>query len=159
MKNSWVNKNLKVINMTPYKVDELGYLYLFECERIDKNGKEIPFLQMTQTFQPYKLHLAANNLYRELKLQNIEFTSLNRKDNRDVQWAIEKAISAHDKIKEINHDELDEDYWNYKEEPSADPDDVSKIVKNKIDEWKKEDKGSWYTSAQSFVKNIMNKKS
>ena len=145
--------------MIPYKVEELGYLYLFECARPTENGKDVPFLQMTQTFQPYKLHLAANNLYRELKSLNVEFTSLNRKNNRDIQWAIEKAIKEHDKVDEINHDELDEEYWNYKEEPFADPDEVSEIVKNQITKWKKEDEDEWYTSAKNFIKHIMHKKS
>jgi hypothetical protein len=145
MPNYYVNKSLKVIDATPYKIENYGYLYLLHC--INTKTQKT-FYQVTQEFEPYKLNLSPNNIYRHIKEKNVKVISLNRGEEKDLNWAVEKAKNLVEKKKD------DFDYWNYKEEKPADPDYVSKLLQNKINEWKKEDENHWYAKAKNFVKKI-----
>ena len=145
MPNYYVNKGLQITEATPYKIEGYGYLYLFHC--INPKTKT-SFYQITQEFEPYKLHLSPNNLYRHMKEKDVKITSLNQGEEKDLTWAIKKAKHLVDNKKD------DFDYWNYKEPIPADPDYVSELLQDKINQWKKEDENHWYAKAKNFVKKI-----
>lgn len=181
MPNYWSNKSLEVISATPYPVHGYGYLYIFRCVRRVKN-KEIPFYQVSQIFVNSKIELTPKNIYTHFKkMEGVvgisPITSLNRKEERGLDWAIGKATVYADSQNAENSEEtseteqaegttpIEEPVTEKVEEPAkktADPEWVSNLLKETIEKWNSENKekgNNWYNRAKRFVKVVIaNKK-
>ena len=153
-----------VVDATPRLIQDYGYLYVFTCSRPYRN-KDIKFLKMSQIFEKRPIPLSAKNIYvhfSSMQKKGIEpIVSLNRgnrddgKPIRNEEWAIQKAKTYADQVR----DKQKEEHLKTQDEPKKEytsREDADTMIQKQKAEWAEEDKKkNWYQQARTFVRKLI----